>query len=299
MSGRASFSQVRHFAKFLNSNLINVLKTMPKEKKHIPDAQKQRRKIKEKFSKYSPGKVALQVLGTGAEGAPRSLYVFSDQSRYLFNCGEGTQRLAHEHKMKLAKLEHIFITQPTWANLGGLPGAALTIQDVGVPEITLHGPEGLQEIFIATHRFIVIKDLEIRVVQCNEDTNFEDNVMKVKYVPITRSYDNSTVDLKGENSNGVQEQEDDIDYYAHEHSGRRKSPQIISESSKLLLQQTKAKGVSMAYICQLQPRPGALCLEKCVKFGVPPGPLLGKLKAGEDVTLANGNLVKASDVCDP
>jgi hypothetical protein len=143
MSGRASFSQVRHFAKFLNSNLINVLKTMPKEKKHIPDAQKQRRKIKEKFSKYSPGKVALQVLGTGAEGAPRSLYVFSDQSRYLFNCGEGTQRLAHEHKMKLAKLEHIFITQPTWANLGGLPGAALTIQDVGVPEITLHGPEGL------------------------------------------------------------------------------------------------------------------------------------------------------------
>jgi hypothetical protein len=82
MSGRASFSQVRHFAKFLNSNLINVLKTMPKEKKHIPDAQKQRRKIKEKFSKYSPGKVALQVLGTGAEGAPRSLYVFSDQSRY-------------------------------------------------------------------------------------------------------------------------------------------------------------------------------------------------------------------------
>jgi ribonuclease Z len=299
MSGRASFSQVRHFAKFLNSNLINVLKTMPKEKKHIPDAQKQRRKIKEKFSKYSPGKVALQVLGTGAEGAPRSLYVFSDQSRYLFNCGEGTQRLAHEHKMKLAKLEHIFITQPTWANLGGLPGAALTIQDVGVPEITLHGPEGLQEIFIATHRFIVIKDLEIRVVQCNEDTNFEDNVMKVKYVPITRSYDNSTVDLKGENSNGVQEQEDDIDYYAHEHSGRRKSPQIISESSKLLLQQTKAKGVSMAYICQLQPRPGALCLEKCVKFGVPPGPLLGKLKSGEDVTLASGNLVKASDVCDP
>jgi ribonuclease Z len=40
-------------------------------------------------------------------------------------------------------------------------------------------------------------------------------------------------------------------------------------------------------------------LEKCVKFGVPPGPLLGKLKSGEDVTLANGNLVKASDVCDP
>lgn len=67
------------------------------------------------------------------------LFVF----RYLFQCGEGTQRLAHEHKMKLAKLEHIFVTQPIWKNIGGLPGTALTIQDVGVPQITLHGPKGL------------------------------------------------------------------------------------------------------------------------------------------------------------
>jgi len=81
-------------------------------------------------------------LGSGAPGAPKALYVFTDQSRYLFNVGEGTQRLAHEHKMKLSKLEHIFITRPTWDNIGGLPGVSLTIQDVGVPEITIHGPEG-------------------------------------------------------------------------------------------------------------------------------------------------------------
>lgn len=62
--------------------------------------------------------------------------------RYLFNCGEGTQRLAHEHKMKLSKLEHIFVTHSSWNNIGGLPGVALTIQDVGVPQITIHGPPG-------------------------------------------------------------------------------------------------------------------------------------------------------------
>jgi hypothetical protein len=44
--------------------------------------------------------------------------------------------------MKLSKLEHIFVTYPSWENIGGLPGVALTIQDVGVPEITLHGPAG-------------------------------------------------------------------------------------------------------------------------------------------------------------
>lgn len=70
-------------------------------------------------------------------------HYWRNQFRYLFNCGEGTQRLAHEHKMKLAKLEHIFITKSSWNNIGGLPGTALTIQDVGVPEITLHGPKGI------------------------------------------------------------------------------------------------------------------------------------------------------------
>lgn len=45
--------------------------------------------------------------------------------------------------MKLSKLEHVFITHSNWLNIGGLPGLALTVQDVGVPEIELHGPEGI------------------------------------------------------------------------------------------------------------------------------------------------------------
>ncbi|XP_026683281.1 ribonuclease Z, mitochondrial [Diaphorina citri] len=117
---------------------------------HAQNLKFQRVKMREKSMKYVPGIVNLQVLGSGARGAPKSLYLFTDQSRYLFNCGEGTQRLAHEHKMKLAKLDSVFITQPVWENLGGLLGLALTIQDVGVPEINLHGPEGLEEIFVGT-----------------------------------------------------------------------------------------------------------------------------------------------------
>ena len=68
------------------------------------------------------------------------------RDRYLFNCGEGSQRLAHEHRFKIAKLEHIFITSTSWNNIGGLPGVALTIQDVGIPKISLHGPPGLVSI---------------------------------------------------------------------------------------------------------------------------------------------------------
>lgn len=55
----------------------------------------------------------------------------------------------------------------------------------------------------------------------------------------------------------------------------------------------------MAFICECKPRPGALSLEKCLKFGVPKGPLLGKLKNGEVLTLENGVTVRPEDVREP
>ena len=39
-------------------------------------------------------------------------------------------------------------------------------------------------------------------------------------------------------------------------------------------------------------------MEKCIKLGVPAGPLLGELKSGLDVVLDDGTVVKAADVVD-
>lgn len=74
-------STVFYSAQKSNSKLHNLLKKMPKEPQHIQAAQKQRQKIKEKQHKYVSGTVRIQVLGTGAEGAPRALYIFTDHSR--------------------------------------------------------------------------------------------------------------------------------------------------------------------------------------------------------------------------
>lgn len=65
------------------------------------------------------------------------------------------------------------------------------------------------------------------------------------------------------------------------------------------LHDNRHKQMCLNYICKIQPRAGALSLDKCVKMGVPPGPLLGRLKGGEDITLPNGVVVKSSDVCEP
>lgn len=55
----------------------------------------------------------------------------------------------------------------------------------------------------------------------------------------------------------------------------------------------------MAYICECKPRPGALSASKCLQLGVPKGPLLGKLKNGETITLVNGTTIHAEDVREP
>lgn len=70
--------------KYTNSYLQKVLLTMPREPKHISEAQKQRIKIKEKSrnSQYVPGTVNIQVLGSGSCGSPATLYLFTDQWRF-------------------------------------------------------------------------------------------------------------------------------------------------------------------------------------------------------------------------
>ena len=50
---------------------------------------KQKSKVKARGRVYVPGVVNFQVLGNGSQGTPASVYLFTDQSRYLFNVGEG------------------------------------------------------------------------------------------------------------------------------------------------------------------------------------------------------------------
>ncbi|CAB3253825.1 unnamed protein product [Arctia plantaginis] len=299
---------------------------MPKaNSERIASAQRQRQQISKKGEKYGPSTVYLQVLGSGAKGAPNTLYLFTDQKRYMFNCGECTQRLAHEHKVKLSKLDHIFITSKTWKNIGGLPGLSLTLQDVGVPNITLHGPEGLDELYNATKRFVIMKDMNITMAKSSPTEDFEDNVMTVKYVllgPLDNLLNVQPPKPAGEKSKHefTTEKEfeefihDDTDYYntnknVVNHKEKQKYQNMINytervdtmkfKAEKFLKNLQKHVDCSVAYICTLKKRLGTLDLAKCVELGVKPGPLLGQLKSGMDVVLPNGNLVLSKDVKTP
>lgn len=67
-------------------------------------------------------KVFVQVVGADTGDSTPTLLVFFDAKRYLFNCGEGTQRLCTEYKVRLSRVDNIFLTRLSWENVGGLPG---------------------------------------------------------------------------------------------------------------------------------------------------------------------------------
>jgi len=56
---------------------------------------------------------------------------------------------------------------------------------------------------------------------------------------------------------------------------------------------------SFGYRVEEKPRPGRLDAARAEALGVPSGPLLGQLKAGEDVTLADGTVVSAAGLTLP
>ena len=91
-------------------------------------------------------------------------------NRYLFNCGEGTQRIFNQHKLRLTRVNNIFFTRLCWEYIGGLPGMAMTLRDNGKSDIGLLGPSNLPQFIHATRFFLFHENLKS---DCTEFTGRE------------------------------------------------------------------------------------------------------------------------------
>lgn len=133
---------------------------------------------------HGPTTVYVQVVGAGSRDSPPALYVFSDFNRYLFNCGEGTQRLMQEHKLKVARLDNIFLTRVNWQNVGGLSGMILTLKDTGVQQCFLSGPPQLEKYLSAIKSFSgPLENIRLSVRPYTEES-YRDETMTVVQVPL-------------------------------------------------------------------------------------------------------------------
>lgn len=181
---------------------------------------------------------------------------------------------------------------------------ALTVQDIGVERVWVHGPPGVVRItiilwvflgilmkipiklqsrlFTTARRFIILKDLEVSTVNTCHSPPYSDHILKINYINIDDGTDTEIT---------AEKEDDTTDYYSSYRASHGEK-MISVKSDEAVLR----KNVAVQYGIHFEKKEGTLLIDKCVEKGVPPGPLLGRLKAGEDVTLGDGRVVKAEEV---
>lgn len=84
-----------------------------------------------------------------------------------------------------------------------------------MPNLTLHGPDGLGELFGAMRRFVILKDLKVETSICDAGGKYDDSVLSITYVPIYKKV--ATDDPQSNPSSRPQTPFiDNTDYFEHE-----------------------------------------------------------------------------------
>ncbi|XP_047428804.1 zinc phosphodiesterase ELAC protein 2 isoform X2 [Mugil cephalus] len=241
-----------------------------------------------------PSSVYLQVVGSGSRDSPSSLYVFSEYNRYLFNCGEGTQRLMQEHKLKAARLDNIFLTRLSWENVGGLSGMILTLKDTGVPECALSGPPQLENYLQAIKSFSgPLEDIKLLVRPYTEEMH-SDDTMTVCQVPI---FTKTTDGGKHSPTQGRTSPSQSSPKRDHFHIGGN------GEDAGERRAAVRDTSLVVAFVCKIHPRKGNFLVAQAKELGLPIGtaaigPLIADLKNGKSI-MYEGKEIRPEQVCTP
>ncbi|KAJ9568342.1 hypothetical protein OSB04_004308 [Centaurea solstitialis] len=221
----------------------------------------------------------VQVLGTGmdTQDTSPSVLLFFDKQRFIFNAGEGLQRFCTEHKIKLSKIDHIFLSRVCSETAGGLPGLLLTLAGTGEEGISVNvwGPSDFKYLVDAMKSFI--PNAAMVHSRCfgpssKSDKNLEngdrlklidDEVVKISAILLRPS---------SSETNGIKKDEPTL----------------------------KSSDISVLYICELPEIRGKFDPEKARAFGLRPGPKYRELQEGISVKSDTKNImVHPDDVLGP
>ncbi|KAG7594939.1 tRNase Z endonuclease [Arabidopsis thaliana x Arabidopsis arenosa] len=230
---------------------------------------KKKRNLERKTQKLNPSNTIAyaQILGTGmdTQDTSSSVLLFFDKQRFIFNAGEGLQRFCTEHKIKLSKIDHVFLSRVCSETAGGLPGLLLTLAGIGEEGLSVNvwGPSDLNYLVDAMKSFIP-RAAMVHTRSFGPSSTpdpivlVNDEVVKI-----------SAIILKP--------------CHSEEDSGN------------------KSGELSVVYVCELPEILGKFDLEKAKKiFGVKPGPKYSKLQSGESVKSDERDItVYPSDVMGP
>eukprot|EP01118_Nematostelium_gracile_P016691 TRINITY_DN6974_c0_g1_i1.p1 TRINITY_DN6974_c0_g1~~TRINITY_DN6974_c0_g1_i1.p1 ORF type:complete len:766 (-),score=131.36 TRINITY_DN6974_c0_g1_i1:63-2309(-) len=268
-------------------------------------------------------KVYLQILGTCGDSFP-SFLLFYDTRRYLFNVGEGTQRLCLEHKIRLSKIDYIFLTGLEWRHVGGLPGMLLTMADAGSTGVGICGPKGTGKFLSSLNSFVYRDQFQIHLYEF--DGEYSEPIPFYPELAVLPVVTQSTVEMRNES-----EQEDkmkmemdkenlewktlrqsvlQLDEEQRQHETEPKTKRAKVEPMETVIEPLNGhpsrrfamtpdnlralpsdRGVSggrVGYVCVCPDLPGKFDPAKALALGLKKGPDFGKLTKGQPVTTPQG-----------
>nr|XP_048304214.1 zinc phosphodiesterase ELAC protein 2 isoform X1 [Myodes glareolus] len=250
-----------------------------------------------------PNTVYLQVVAAGGRDAGAALYVFSEYNRYLFNCGEGVQRLMQEHKLKVARLDNIFLTRMHWSNVGGLCGMILTLKETGLPKCVLSGPPQLEKYLEAIKIFSgPLKGIDL-AVRPHSAPEYKDETMTVYQVPIhseRRYCTQQPLQSPRRSPNRLSPPQSSSDSTPAENGQHLPDGNSTGVSGKA---GGRDPSLVVAFICKLHLRKGNFLVLKAKELGLPVGtaaiaPIIAAVKDGKSITF-EGREIAPEELCTP
>ncbi|ETO77223.1 hypothetical protein F442_07547 [Phytophthora nicotianae P10297] len=214
--------------------------------------------------------VQVQVLSVQSVETAPSLLLSTETRRFLFNVGDGTQRLCMEHHVRLAKLQHVFLTELRSHTVGGLPGMVLTVSDTGKSGLHVHGPPNTKQYLKATRHFLYRPEFKLEASEV---------------LPISPE----------DKEKGVKSCYEDDEVVVHAVAVAKPRAGAKRKLNESPTSEGEETHVSVSYVVETRPQRGKFLVEKAKALGVPKGKLFGQLHQGKDVTLPDGKVVKSSD----
>ncbi|XP_050231518.1 tRNAse Z TRZ4, mitochondrial isoform X2 [Mercurialis annua] len=183
----------------------------------------------------------------------------------------GLQRFCTEHKIKLSKINHIFLSRVCSETAGGIPGLLLTLAGMGEEGLSVNicGPSDLQYLVNAMKCFVPHAAM-VNTKSFGSDTTaqFEANSLSDPIVLVN----NEVVKI----------------------SALLLQPSSSKESA------VKPGDVSVLYLCELPEITGRFDPQKAKALGLKPGPKYSELQLGNSVRSDHQDImVHPSDVMDP
>ncbi|MED6204816.1 tRNAse Z trz4, mitochondrial [Stylosanthes scabra] len=234
----------------------------------------------------------LQILGTGmdTQDTSPSVLLFFDKQRFIFNAGEGLQRFCTEHKIRLSKIDHIFLSRVCSETAGGLPGLLLTLAGIGEEgmSVKIWGPSDLKYLVDAMGSFIPSAamvhtksfggtDETTVLAGCKQLDNpivlVDDEVVKISAIILQ----------------------------PHRFERQALSPsEALNSSNGKNKPAAKPGDMSVVYICELPEINGKFDPDKAKALGLRPGPKYRQLQLGNPVQSDRQNItIHPSDVMGP